>query len=69
VAGAAANVLAALLEAQPAIATDPPRAAECVRQILRQSASHYAEGRSRKTGYGLLRLDTALDLVPAFQCP
>ncbi|HEX9593229.1 MAG TPA: S8 family serine peptidase [bacterium] len=69
VAGAAANVLATLLEAQPAIATDPPRAAECVRQILRQSASHYAEGRSRKTGYGLLRLDTALDLVPAFQCP
>jgi thermitase len=69
VAGAAANVLAALLDAQPTLDAEPVRAAECVRQILRQSASHYDSGHSRKTGYGLVRLDAALDKVLTFPCP
>jgi len=62
VAGSAANVMAALLARPSDLADDRPRAARCVRQILRRTASHYPD-RGQKTGFGLVRLDAALDLV------
>jgi subtilisin family serine protease len=62
VAGSAANVMAALLATPSDLADDRRRAARCVREILRRTASHYPI-RDQKTGFGLVRLDAALALV------
>jgi len=62
VAGSAANVMAALLATPSDLADDRPRAARCVRQILRRTASHYPD-RGEKTGFGVVQLDDALALV------
>jgi len=62
VAGSAANLMAALLAAPSDLADDRPRAARCVREILRQTASHYPS-RDKKTGFGVVQLDAALALV------
>ena len=62
VAGSAARVMAALLATPSDLADDRPRAARCVREILRETASHH-DSRDKKTGFGLVQLDVALDLV------
>jgi len=67
VAGTAAAVYAELLETDPTL----PRqlAAGCVRTILRASAEDvFRAGWDDHTGYGLLRIDRALDLAATYQC-
>ncbi|MGD2063420.1 MAG: S8 family serine peptidase [Nitrospirota bacterium] len=68
VAGTAASVYAELLRSDPAI--DRVKAAACVRQILDDSAEDVRQlGRDEHTGFGLVRIDRALDMAETYQCP
>lgn len=67
VAGTAAAVYAELVASDPTLARQ--LAAGCVREILHDSAEEvYRAGWDDHTGYGLLRVDRALELGTTYQC-
>jgi subtilisin family serine protease len=67
VAGTAASVYALLLQTDPTL--DRVQAAGCVRLILHASAEDLREpGRDDHTGFGLVRIDRALELAETYQC-
>jgi len=67
VAGTAAAVYAELLDRNPTLA--PVDAGRCVRRILDESAEDlFATGREEYTGFGMVRIDRALELAETTQC-
>jgi thermitase len=67
VAGAAAAVYARLTQDDPTL--DRVLAAACVRDILHASAEDLREpGRDDHTGFGLVRIDHALEMAETYQC-
>jgi len=67
VAGTAASVYAELLQTDPTL--DRVQAAACVREILHASAEDLREpGRDEHTGFGLVRIDHALEMAETYQC-
>jgi subtilisin family serine protease len=67
VAGTAAAVYAELVESDPTL--PPLQAAGCVREILHDSAEDvFRAGQDDHTGFGLVRIDRALELAETYQC-